>query len=87
MCEEHRFSSVQYSIANIQYSRVCGKVIAYQVGTTNAFLNGGNAISSDYVDGVSLTHGDPTMRQHIWTFAAALAESSKVEVKHLLVHA
>ena len=27
-------------------------------------------INSNYVDGVSLTHGNP--RQHIWTFAAAL---------------
>ena len=31
-------SAVQYSTANIHYSRVCGKVIAYQYGTTNAFL-------------------------------------------------
>ena len=55
---------------------MCGKVIAYQVGTTNAFLDrSGSAISSAYVDGVSLTHGDP--REHIWTFAAALADNSE----------
>ena len=66
-------SSVQYSTANIHYSRVCGKVIAYQVGTPNAFFQCTNIpISVAYVDGVSLTHGDP--RQHVWTFAAALAE-------------
>ena len=27
-------------------------------------------INSNYVDGVSLTHGVPPLREHIWTFAA-----------------
>ena len=68
-------SSVYYSTANFQYSRVCGKVIAYQVGTTNAFISRTfSSISSAYVDGISLTHGDP--KEHIWTFAAALAEAT-----------
>ena len=66
-------SAVQYSTANIQYSRVCGKVRAYQYGATDAFLSHTQSnISSAYVDGVSLTHGDPM--KHIWIFAAALAE-------------
>ena len=80
-CVRNRDSSgcsmVRYRTANIQYSRVCGKVIAYQYGTTNAFgqrITKNNAISSAYVDGVSLTHGDP--REHIWTFAAALGENA-----------
>ena len=58
------------------YSRVCGRVIAYQVGATNAFHHAGSSsdtIDDIYVDGVSLTHGNP--RQHIWTFAAGLRES------------
>ena len=58
------------------YSRVCGRVIAYQVGATNAFHHAGSSsdtIDDTYVDGVSLTHGSP--REHIWTFAAALRES------------
>ena len=58
------------------YSRVCGRVMAYQVGATNAFHHTGSAsdtIDDIYVDGVSLTHGNP--RQHIWTFAAGLRES------------
>ena len=58
------------------YSRVCGRVIAYQVGATNAFNHQGSSsatINNTYVDGVSLTHGSP--RQHIWTFAAGLRES------------
>ena len=60
-------SSVELSTANTQYSTVCGRITAYQVGSTDDFIN--NKINSAYVDGVSLTHGNP--RQHIWTFAAA----------------
>ncbi len=52
------------------YTRVCGKIVGYQIGTTNAFANRQqSSISSNYVDGVSLTHGNP--RKHIWTFASA----------------
>ena len=60
-------SSVELSTANIQYSTVCGRITAYQVGSPDDFRS--NDINSAYVDGVSITHGNP--RQHIWTFAAA----------------
>ena len=62
-------SSVELSTANTQYSTMCGRITAYQVGTTDDFRVPINDINSAYVDGVSLTHGNP--RQHIWTFAAA----------------
>ena len=67
--------SVNYSISNIGYSSVCGRITAYQVGSTNAFRNyfeneDTTTIDSAYVDGVSLTYGNP--REHIWTFVAAL---------------
>ena len=62
-------SSVILPTLSLSYSMVCGRIIAYQFGFTNAFE--GNNIDSTYVDGVSLTHGSP--RQHIWTYAAALA--------------
>ena len=65
-------SSVTLPTSNHHYSRVCGRIIAYQVGSTDAFfasINDRENISSAYVEGVSLTHGIP--RQHIWTFAAA----------------
>ena len=61
-------SSVELSTANIQYSTVCGRITAYQVGTVDGFINNAN-LNSAYVDGVSLTHGSP--RLHIWTFAAS----------------
>ena len=68
-------SPTTYSTQNINYNKVCGRITGYQVGTTNAFQQyynnrGSTTIDSIYVDGVSLTHGNP--REHIWTFAAAL---------------
>ena len=56
------------------YSRVCGRVTAYQRGIPEGFFYGiyrGVTLESSYVDGVSLTHGAAGSRQHIWTFAAA----------------
>ena len=65
-------STVTISTSNIRYSSVCGRVIAYQYGAPDAFYM--LSINSTYVDGVSLTHGNP--RKHIWTFAAATDEVS-----------
>ena len=66
-------SSVLYRSHGIQYSRVCGKIIAYQANTVDGFFAIFRAreprIDSNYVDGVSLTHGNPP-RKHIWSFAA-----------------
>ena len=52
----------------INYSRVCGRVIGYQVGTPDAFSI---RYTSDF-DGIQLTYAEP--RTNIWTFAAAYAE-------------
>jgi hypothetical protein len=53
---------------------VCGKIIAYQYASPDAFdiiyrNHNETTINDNYVDGISLTHGNP--RTHIWTFAAA----------------
>ena len=57
----------------INYNQVCGKIIAYQFGSTDSFEQSRvNRIGGNYVDGVSLTLGNPC--RHIWTFAAALDE-------------
>jgi dynein heavy chain len=58
------------SAHDLSYSEVCGKIIAYQVGSPDAFDRAFSLrrIDDNYVDGISLTHGSP--RQHIWTFAA-----------------
>ena len=77
----------------ISYSKVCGKIIGYQVNTTNAFadtpesasirprnklFNRGQGLDDTYMDGVSLTFRNST-RQHIWTFAAALDRTGNID--------
>ena len=69
--------STMFTVHGTQYRQVCGRIRGYQFGATAAFhgysyYNRG--IDIHYVDGVSLTHGRPGMRQHIWTFAAGINE-------------
>ena len=69
--------SVTYSTFGMNYSHVCGRVTGYQYATTDAFLNlASQTIEGYYVDGVSLTHGSPGARQHIWTFATGYVENN-----------
>ena len=58
--------SAVFSSGGQSYSRVCGRVNAYQKGTTDAFYPFGTdrTLEERYVDGVSLTHGAPGSRQH-----------------------
>ena len=71
-------------VVPVSYSKVCGRIIGYQIGTSDAFCAFQNycdyrrfhytsrayTIDDVYVDGLSLTHGSP--REHIWTFANAI---------------
>ena len=73
----NRCFSTFFNVGNSSYSQVCGRIRGYQYGATSAFGTGsiGQGIDSHYVGGVSLTHGSAGSRQHIWTFAAGLAET------------
>ena len=66
-------NSVNYTSYGIPYSRVCGRISAYQFGRPDGFLayinQGQRTLDDPYVDGISITFGHP--RNHIWTFAAA----------------
>ena len=71
MCggQSSRCISSRFSTHGIQYSQVCGRIIAYQFGRTNGILRYRStqaSIDSNFVDGIVLTHGTP--RNHIWTF-------------------
>ena len=70
--------STTYPVDGISYSRICGKIKAYQYSSMDAFnaYYDDRAITIDdvYVDGVSLTHGKKP-RKHIWSFANALDET------------
>ena len=70
--------SAIFSVNSFTYNRVCGRVIGYQKGSSDAFdslISSGRTIEEPYVDGLSLTHGAPGSRQHVWTFAASLYEN------------
>ena len=60
------------------YSHVCGRLIGYQKGSTDAFepsILRNPGLEGPYLDGVSLTHGAAGSRQHIWSFPSALYET------------
>ena len=60
------------------YSHVCGRIIGYQKGSTDAFfpsIHVNPGLESAYIDGISLTHGAAGSRRHIWSFAATLYET------------
>ena len=67
-------SRKMFSISR-QYSKVCGRIIAYQLASTDAFQSGNGSIDGAYVDGVSVTYGS-SPRNHIWTFAGGWSEIS-----------
>jgi len=68
--------SATYNTYSISYSHICGRAIGYQYGTPDGFrVSGPQTVEDPYVDGVSLTHGPPGTRQHIWTFSAGVVET------------
>ena len=68
--------SAVFSVAG-EYTKVCGRIKGYQQEQPGAFAPYSYdpkkmTLDSNYVYGVSLTHGNP--RQHIWTFATGAGE-------------
>ena len=70
--------STTFKAHGMEYSRVCGRIVGYQIGSTSGFRYQSVGIDSYYVSGISLTHGHP--RQHIYTFANAAGEGYTSEV-------
>ena len=66
-------SSVMFPSNGISYSEVCGRVVGYQYGTTEAVFASIETIDSHYVDGLSITQGSP--RKHVWTLMAGRQDS------------
>ena len=70
-------SSVIFATGGVRYSRVCGRVYGYGKGTPDGFERHTHCpdctLNTQYVDGVSITHGSP--RQHIWSLAPSVNPS------------
>ena len=72
---------VFFSTGSVQYSRVCGRAIGFQNGSTDSFRRFGQQaalhsmnVDTYYVDGLSVTHGG-VPRTHIWTFAVGATDA------------
>ena len=79
----YRTSSLALPVEGRSYSRVCGRIIGH--GWRRAFENFiscDTSLEGHYVSGVSLTHGPPGNRSHIWTFAAAFADGTEKYTKY-----
>ena len=62
--------SVTFTTDGKEYTHVCGRAIGYQHLSSDAFGRAApGTIDNHYVDGLSVTHGQPGNRTHIWTFA------------------
>ena len=72
--------SVFFSTNGKEYSRVSGRITGYQYGFTPGFLSSFQTnppgIDSWYINGVSLTHGAPGSRTHVWSFVNAFTETT-----------
>ena len=73
-------SNLTFVIHN-DYSNVCGRVIGYQYATMDAFdisISRSSpsrlSIAGHYVDGVSITQGQPM--RHLWTYAVGISEQT-----------
>ena len=68
--------SMLFKSFGLTYSRVCGYVRGYAFFTTDGFHSQSSkkSLSSNYVDGVSITYGTPPT--HIWTYAAGYHENT-----------
>ena len=64
------FTSETYHVG-VPYSKICGRLIAYQVGIPNGY----SFVRSLGVDGVTLTYGNP--EKNVWTFIAATGDRDK----------
>ena len=65
-----------FSTQNIPYSRVCGFIRAYGVGTPDGYPSPSNSTNDNYMDGISLTYGRFPNRKHIHSFTASIHSCS-----------
>jgi len=69
-------ASLVLPVEGRSYSSVCGQVRGHEYGVAfYPIVNCNVSLENVYVEGVSLTHGLPGNRSHIWTFAAATADN------------
>ena len=81
-------NSAIFPVYGQSYSRVCGRVIAYQRGSPDAFshsIRTNPGLEGAYMDGVSITHGAAGSQQHIWSFLLHSMKIIPVSIQTLCV--
>ena len=75
----HGCKSIFFPVHYLPYTRVCGRVIGYQMGSADAFwqyyYDTTVTLDDDYLDGVSITVGYP--RTHVWSFSVSQTEGGE----------
>ena len=63
-------TSVSFNTSGIPYSKVCGRIRGYSIGTVDGFYESGlirgSSVEDNYLDGVSITSSGT----HVWSFVA-----------------
>ena len=71
--------SIFFPTYYLPYSKVCGRAVAYQDGTADAFwqysLDNTLTLDNDFLDGMTITVGYP--RTHVWSFAVSNTEGGE----------
>ena len=70
---------------NSAYSKVCGRIIGEGITSPDGFyrfIANQTTIEGNYLDGVSVTHGAPGSRTHIWTFGAGFLGDRRCPCDH-----
>ena len=65
--------SVVFPMHSAEYSYVCGRAVWYSLYAPISFYCGADksfTIDRLYLNGLSITHGVPGSRNHIWSYAA-----------------
>ena len=75
--------SMTYPASAKMYSQVCGRVLAFHTGGSEAFRVNNIDLESNYIDGISLTHGPKNSRKHIWSFVNAVGEVGSFQSRWL----
>ena len=64
--------SAYFSNNKTEYNSICGKLRGYQLGSPAAFHTNHDLINGPYVEGVSITVGNP--RKHVWSYAVGFSK-------------
>ena len=64
-----------------EYRRVCGRIVGYQLNSSDGFNDMNSSIDAAYMDGVSVTLSK-IPPQHIWSYVAGVTERSTMHTMY-----